>query len=213
MPTGPRPAPPVGTARVAISGNFDTAPWTNVFHLKLTSGWSPAAADLKNVIDAMITAWATRFASQLPNLTTQTDAKAVWIESLGGEIAYEGSYSHVGSGGTGLLNAASAPIINWSINAYYRGGHPRTYLGGLVAAFGANATTLQGSAITSIAAAANGWLADVNALTHGDITGVQLGCVSFARNNAWRVPPVFIPYNNASVRPIFGTQRRRLGGR
>jgi hypothetical protein len=54
---------------------------------------------------------------------------------------------------------------------------------------------------------------DVNALTATHVSAVALGTVSFARHNAWRVPPVFYAYKSAGVRNFIGTQRRRVGGR
>jgi hypothetical protein len=73
-----------------------------------------------------------------------------------------------------------------------------------------NGRLLNGSYQGNLATDAQGFISDVNALTHGTISAVELGTVRFASANAWLSPPVFKPYSTATVRGIVGTQRRRL---
>jgi hypothetical protein len=212
MPPGPRPAPPVGTARVAIHLNRGAGPdELNVFWLNLTSA-SPAQADLDAIVDAVVAAYNTRFTGFITSAATLVAAQASWIDSVGTVLESNRSYSDVMTGGTGIDNLASCYVINWSIRDYYRGGKPRTYLPGVLQSVVVDGRTISATPRSNLAAAAVNFMTDVNALTHGGITACKLGTVAFARHNAWLAPPVFKQYQGASVRSVMGTQRRRLGG-
>jgi hypothetical protein len=101
-------------------------------------------------------------------------------------------------------------VINWAISAYYRGGKPRTYMPGVPQSVVTDGRTLSSAYRSALATDAASFITDVNAITHGGITAVQLGTVSFQVGKNWRTPPIFRPYVGASVRQIMGTQRRRL---
>jgi hypothetical protein len=213
VPSGARPQPPVGTCRVAIGGTNGTLPFVNVFYLKLTDNGTQTAADLKTVVDAMVASYHTRFAANVGSSVTLTNAQAAWILTGGAVVEYSGSYSQAMTGGTEAANGSGAYVLNWTINQYYRGGHPRTYMPGVITADISNLANVSSAKQSALATSGNSFITDVNALTATNITGVALGTVSFARANAWRVPPVFYPYHACSCRQIIGTQRRRLGGR
>lgn len=211
MPSGHRPPPPVGTARVAISGTSEGGQsWTNVFWLNLTAT-THVLADLKAVIDNFEGAYVTKLMAHVNNGWTLTQAKATWLYSSGNEIAYLGSYTAGGGVSGSASNEASCAVIDWSITDFYRGGHPRTYLPGLSDSVIGSGRTLGGTFRTTLATDANGFITSVNALSSGGITAVALGTVRFASGNAWLSPPVFRPYGGAAVRSILGLQRRRLG--
>jgi hypothetical protein len=213
MPSGHRPQPPVGTARVAISGYGDGVnPWVNVFWLSITAT-THVAADLKNIIDTMVGDYQTRFAPSIENAYGITGAKASWLYASNTVLEYQGSYADGGSNTGGVSNDAMCSLINWAITDYYRGGHPRTYLPGTPQSKITNGRTLDATYASTLATAANNFLSDVNALTHGGISAVTLGTVRFASGNAWLSPPVFKPYQSASVRQIVAIQRRRLAAR
>jgi hypothetical protein len=210
MPSGHRPQPPVGTARVAISGHGQAGnPWVNVFWLNLTAT-THTAADLKNIVDSMVAAYATRLMANASNVSYQTGAKATWLYASNQAIEYQGSYSNVGGQTGTALPDSSCVVIDWSIADYYRGGHPRTYLAVVSNSVVGVGRNIGSTFSATLATAANGFISDVNALTHGGISAVGLGTVRFASGNAWLSPPVFRGYLSASVRPILGTQRRRL---
>lgn len=213
MPTGPRPAPPVGTARVAFSGQFDTSPYASVFWLDLTAT-THVIDDLKSIIDSMAAAWHTDMMPYQSSDVTLTDVKASWLYGVATELQYEGVYSYAGGDTTGpIKNVSTCAVLDWKIAAYYRGGHPRTYMPGVPATFIASSRELTDAYRALLATATSTWRNAVNALTHGGISAVALGTVSFQTAHAWRTPPVFRPYVDSAVRQVLGTQRRRLGGR
>lgn len=204
----------MNSCRLAISGTRSGFPWTNVFYLDLSSGGTYASADLQSIVNSVMASYNTNIVPQFASTVVVQDAHAVWITGSGTALEYDDSVNFTGSlSGTDVADNSLACVINWSINQYYRGGHPRTY-------HTSNVTTgmVSGSEITSahqsaLATAYNAWMNAVNALTHGAITTTTLGTVSFARGNNWRTPPVFYAYRGASVRLFIGTQRRRIGGR
>lgn len=211
MPSGHRPQPPVGTARVAISGTNEAGtPWVNVFWLNLTST-THVAADLKSIVDSMVAAYATRFVALMSSNYEQTGVKASWLYAAGNSLEYASSYANVGGIASAEASDAVCAVVNWSITDFYRGGHPRTYLAGLPQSKITNGRTVLVAHATTLATAAGNFITDCNALTHGGISAAALGTVRFASGNAWLSPPVFRGYGGATVRSILGTQRRRYG--
>lgn len=209
MPSGHRPAPPVGTARVAIQGlGASGNEWVNVFWLNLTAT-THVTADLVNVVDTMVGAYHTNLMPQMSSAYQVVSAKASWLYAGGNSLEYLGSYSYVGSGGASYLTDAACAVIDWSITDYYRGGHPRTYMPGVPSGSVNTGRTLGGTYRTNLTSGANAYIAAVNAITHGGISAVALGTVRFASGNAWLSPPVFRAYQSSSVRSVLGNQRRR----
>lgn len=210
MPSGHRPQQPVGTARVAISGRGAGGnTWVNVFWLSLTAT-THVASDLGNIENTMATAFGTRFLPSMASEFSLSLIKTTWLYAAGQAIEVQQTLSGNGTGGTQNSTDSTCALINWSILDFYRGGHPRTYLAGLPENHISNGRLLDSSYASTLATAAQGFLADCNALTHGGISAAALGTVRFASGNAWLSPPVFRAYQGASVNPILATQRRRL---
>lgn len=212
MPSGHRPQPPVGTARVAISGlTPGNNTWVNVFWLNLTAT-THVAADLKSIIDSMVASYASRFSRDFSSQASQTGAKASWLYASNAVLEYTGAYSNPGTGGASNATDAVCALIDWSISDYYRGGHPRTYLPPIMNTGLSGSNFLDATRLSNLTADVTGFLNDVNALTHGGISAVALGTVRFASGNAWLSPPVFKPYLSGAPRSRVGIQRRRRGG-
>jgi hypothetical protein len=135
----------------------------------------------------------------------------VWITPGGGEIVQFNTTARVGTGaGPQLPNLATAAVMNWRVDKYYRGGKPRSYLPGVTSTNTTDYVHLTTSAINTYQSGMANFRTAVNAATSGGITAVALGTVSFISAKEWRSPPVFWPYLGVTVRSILGTQRRRL---
>jgi uncharacterized membrane protein YphA (DoxX/SURF4 family) len=212
-PAGHRPAQPVGTVRLAISGTNNGYPWTNVVYLKFTDDGTQTAADLKTIIDAVMASWNTNIRPDHCTSVITTDAKAVWVTSVGNALEYESSVSYTGGQSSPVPDNACCAVINWAINRYYRGGHPRTYHPSLPTGQVTSGALIAAGFQSTLAAAYTAFMNAVNALTATHVSIVALGTVSYAVGNAWRSTPVFYPYKSVGVRNTMGTQRRRLGGR
>jgi hypothetical protein len=211
MPTGTRPQPPVDSVRVAIKGTYLTHPVVNVFWLGFTVSGARVVNDLASIIDSLVASWGTRFNGIRANEAVDLQAQAVWLTGVGSELTYTKAMTSGGTHGAGIKDAAGCYLINWGIGAYYRGGHPRTYMAAPIDGAMTNGSSIYAPDVATLATAAAGFKSDVDALTHGNITAVSLGTVSFQRAKEWRTPPVFEPYISSSVSPTLATQRRRIG--
>jgi hypothetical protein len=210
MPPGHRPPIPPGIARVAISGSVYGHKWVQVFYLQLT-GSGVTVNDLQSLSDAIEGLYNTNIKAWWPSVVTLTDVSIVYIVSAGVELTFEKNYSLTGtSAASPIDNASGAVVVRWKISAYYRGGHPRSYMPGPTSDYVSNGSDVSGSAQTNIASAWNAVRNGINAITTTNITGVVMGTLSFQTGNAWRVTPVFRPFTSVSINPKLGTQRRRI---
>lgn len=210
MPTGPRPPIPPGVARVAISGKTLTHTWVMVFYLQLT-GSGIIVNDLQSVANQIDTLWNTNIAPKVPTTVTMTNISVVFIPSVGNETRYDGSYSRAGTNGnTQVADASACYVVRWAISAYYRGGHPRTYMPGVSTADVTNGSAIGGASASNIATAWNTIRNALNSFTTTNITGIVMGTLSFQTGNAWRATPLFRPFTSVSVSNLLGSQRRRI---
>jgi hypothetical protein len=213
-----RPAPPVDTVRVAISGTVFTHKWTNVQWLKLTSSGTRTVNDLATILDGVRLAWATRFAPQLgSNLGGTITVEGVWQTGALTILDVVRTGASTPSGASSVADAAACIVVSWKLGLRYRGGKPRTYLPSVPGSNVTNGSDLTGSALTALAAAAVSYMADINALTSTNVTAVQLGTVSFFSNGGsetqpptYRTPPVFEAFTGSGIRTKLGSQRRRI---
>lgn len=202
---------PDNSVRVAIQGTSNGLPWANVFWCQCTVSGTPVQADLDAWLTSLAAAYATRFNSQRGNSVADTAARATYFLSGGLVLESTIALASGGSGGTQLTDNSGSSLISWASGVYWRGGKPRTYLAPPPATFVTLGSQLTGAAKTSLLAAARGFRTDVNALTHGAITGTSLGFVSFFTDKALRATPVFFPFLDAVIHTRLATQRRRLG--
>lgn len=211
MPTGPRPAPPDDTVRLVFHGGTFGKTMISVMWLALTAT-SRSTTDLNTICTSIMNNWKTAVQPAMHNQSGVDSLEAIWKTPGGGEIIGGSGASFTGSITTGALeDAAACYLFNWRINAYYRGGHPRTYLGGIPTIVVTNGSDVDGATASAIQGRLLTFLNAVNALTAGGITACQLGTVSFAHANAWRTPPIFRGYTGVAVSPKIATQRRRIG--
>jgi hypothetical protein len=181
----------------------------NVFWLHLTSS-APAAADLASIVDSVVASYFARFAGFIATGAVVSEAQASWLYASGSVLAVDHTYSDAFASGTAIDNFSSSYVLDWKITDFYRGGKPRSYIPGVVGSACVDGRSITTSARTNLAAAGVNFMNDVNALTHGNISAVQLGTVRFISAKAWLSPPVFRAYTGASVAAKLGSQRRRL---
>lgn len=210
MPSGHRPPVPPGYARVAIQGTFYGHAFTNVFYLQLT-GTGITSTDLNSLAGDIAADWNTDIAPQASTNLTLTEVQITYVPSVGAELIGVWTGSHAGTSAyTDVDSSAACYVVNWAINAYYRGGHPRWYFPGPAANHMTNASTLDGTIRSAIATAFTNLMNATNARTTTNISAVAIGTMSFASGNAWRGTPVFHAFKSCAVRAVIGTQRRRL---
>jgi hypothetical protein len=201
---------PPGYAKLELAGTWLTHQWKNIGYFAV-GGSGISSGDLNTAAGTMNTSWGTRFIANLSDQCSLTSVKLVYVPSVGNEVVGISTVTKTGTRVGGYIdNASSCFLINWNVNKYYRGGHPRWYVPGICTADVTNGSTVGGSMRTAIAVSANGFLNDCNAITTGGITSLVLGTLSFVHAKAWRVPPVHFPFVTASTGATIATQRRRI---
>jgi hypothetical protein len=203
---------PDNSARIAITGTFDSNSWANVFHAQLATSSTISAADLLTWLTAYQAAYKTNIGAIQSTSVTYSQAQAVVYAPGGGEVAAQVAMTGGGTDAGGIVtNSGVCKVISWTSSVYWRGGKPRTYSPSALSADMANDHQLTGGAITSTTTAGTNFRTAVNALTAGTITGTQHGFISFMTGNVPRSPAVFFPITGATCHSRVGTQRRRLG--
>lgn len=212
MPTGPRPRPPDDTIRIALSGSYNGAEFANIFWLLATISGTPTVGDLETLSSAFADAWEDNCFNLQDNGATINEYRSVLLLPGPTELSATGSLDLSGTVSGATLPAQVSAAISWPISAYYRGGHPKTYMAGMPASAVSGVKDLDSTYQSDLASGAAAFVTAANALTTTTIPSVTLGTVSFATGNAWRATPIFRPYGSTPVvHPRIDTQRRRLG--
>lgn len=210
MPEGPRPDPPEGVARVAITGTLWSHPTVNVLYVDLTASGVITIDDLAALALGLSLEVEGEWLPVLTSDWTCQTIDIVFYKVGGGTLRYTLDVGNPGSLTGTIEDAAASYVVDWVISDSYRGGHPRSYLAGVHTAYIDNGSDFGGVNRATFAAAMADFLNAVNALTPGTITDVALGTVSFSTAGAWRDPPIFRPYTSVRVSPKLGSQRRRI---
>lgn len=204
---------PDGTAIVQVSGTFDEAAWTNDFAIKGTAPSGLGIPAVASLASAFLNAYASTFPGQVSSDWAATECRIIW-SLLGVPIEGAGSGSHPGGHAATSTNASQCMVISWHDGTYYRGGKPRTYMTGISDSVALGSTEWTSAATSAMAAAANTFHADVNALTAGGFSEISLGVFHRVTHGSSLVPWEFQPFiaGSATVRQKQGSQRRRLRG-
>lgn len=187
-------------------------PYVNVFHCFLPANSVSS--------DAQLTTWLTAFHNALgvadligqrSNTLHVTQFEAVL--HVGEVLNYRATNTTPLNGGrvSQPLSAAMNAVISWHSSAYWRGGKPRTYLGGMMIENVDTNHSLIDAQKTAIAGQAQTFLNGVSAITTAQVPETQMGFIHWQSKDQWLIPPTFYKFTGASVHDRLGTQRRRLG--
>jgi hypothetical protein len=207
--TEPSPhRPPAGIVRLKISGTFETTSWMNGFWL-LTTG-TPAPGDLSDLATDCYGAYQTTLLTQMDEDSIQRRSDVEYFTS-GGSIKASSLANHAGSVSGDNLPSSAAVVLSWVIESTYRGGKPRTYLGGQRHNDVDSNHTWSDAHVAACTTQAVAFLDAINSLAPGDITSVTLGTVHFFSGGLALDPPTFDPFLGAGAQKRICSQRRRLG--
>jgi hypothetical protein len=112
--------------------------------------------------------------------------------------------------GTGAQTMA-AVVASWRDGQAYRGGKPRTYLGGIPESARSTTYTWNDTYLNALSGGLADFLNTVNALAPSPITGLKLGCLHRWRAGVALSPPVFAGFTGVRTQKRVCTQRLRLG--
>lgn len=210
--------PVVGVARVVLSAALAGVPCINVFHVQHqpVSAWSQPTIDQLAI--KLRGFWVTRWLTGVM-LSTAYVLGDVTATDLSSDLGVVGSASgsNAGNGGNAYTPANVALCASWRISRHYRGGHPRTYIGGLVPTNVLNPNSWTATAVSSAQTSMLGFLNDVNTSDYAGVSG-RLVCVhrykgkdpATGEPNVLR-PPLVDLITDVSVDTRIDSQRRRLG--
>jgi hypothetical protein len=214
----PVPQPPGGTLQVAISGDFDGAPWTNIFHAAVDGYEAAVEADVIGLVHQFYNSYIGAITPEQSSELTALRADGILWQDDGTELL--GSYSNPVAGGDGgvVLDASVAVVISWRVAAHWKGGHPRTYIPGIVQDRLDTTRQFSTATVTAFQAAANAFVASVVSLTQGPLSITSLAVLRrFGNGGSETVPktyldpPELVPIVSGIARGHIGSQRRRLG--
>ena len=211
MPPGTRPPTPPDIVRVSIDGDIAGQPFTNVYHCQ-TDNDITSSAGVDDFIDAFLSALSgSSLIGGLSNVTHVTGIQGVVQLDEDSAVEAQSSASITGGNGSPYLPASMCAVLSWLSSAYWRGGKPRTYLGGLSSSSADTNHSLLDSFKTSLQSLAEDFLDGVNAITTPAVDQTKMGFVSYATGKVWRTTPVFFEYSGVRIHDRLGSQRRRLG--
>lgn len=202
--------PPSGVCRVSFSGTYEASHWANVFHVYCPT-MDPTS--LTQCVD-LLTAIENVFVTDLFYALCASDFAATYAQLDASDGAGITSVNDVPTGMAGSADGSHAPggtamVVSWLGGWHYRGGKPRTYVGGLISEYIVEPTQFDGGPVGDMQSAANDVITSIAALsgTYGAVVimGALLG-------NSPTSAGTFAPYTGALVRNQIGSQRRRNKG-
>ena len=195
--------------RVALSGILGDSAWANVLHWAYAGG-ALDFGDAATVASDIASYWHARMH---PDLSSDQLLQSVKVEDLTSSTSAVGEWlgSYAGAGAASDVPASTAFVLSHKINRRYRGGHPRTYVNGVVSADFFNVNQYKAANIAL-------WLADWN-LFRGDVAALALSTgspftfvnVSYRSGGVVRAVPVVDTVIDTAVQDRICSQRRRLG--
>lgn len=204
---------PDESIRVAASGTFGASKWANVFWLTSTHTTAIDSTTMNTLCGDIHDLIGGNYVQQMHVDSVLQDVKATYFPT-GSPLVVAGEHTGSVPGGVTEGDPASASIaacISWQSGVYWRGGKPRTYVGGLPLSALQDETQLNGTFITTLLTNADNFISGMNALASGNFNSITFGLVSFLTGGTARVPPVFFPITGDAVHSRIDTQRRRLG--
>jgi hypothetical protein len=187
-------------------------------HVQVTPGADVVQTHATELALGMHNAYVNSFA---PSLGLQWQILETAVTLYGSnELVFEAIESSPTAGqDSGLSTPANcALVVSWKSSAHYRGGHPRTYLCGIVQDRLADSRSWTAQTIADFDAAGTYFRNYVNAIGLAGSHGVTFGFLnvyqpkgSTVKPPLYRDPPVFHAITGHAVHPRADSQRRRLG--
>lgn len=208
-----KPPPLNGWMRFTYGYEYGPSTGLNVYWLAWdeTEAESVDISDLDTLGAALDDIWLTRFSPILSEQLEMTEVRIV-LYRASGEIAASYVFASGGAESGGAASAQVSIVANWIVNAYYRGGHPKSFLFGIPTAWLADERTVAGADAVSIATHLNNFRTDLEALTTTHLTTSPSMIVpSFRSGKTWRDTALQRHVVGVNVQERICTQRRRLG--
>lgn len=190
-------------------------PAVNLLHF-LWSGSAPSATDCSAIAAGVAAQWQSYI---LPLLSTNLILEDCVVTDLSSSTSATGA-SHIGvagADGNPVLDAAASIVLSHKIARRYRGGHPRTYLPGIVQTALSDVRTIGASLVTTLDAAFANFLSHFVGTGFGATSIGAFVAVSYVDKTVnpvapfRRVSPLVENVVSTGTQKRLCTQRRRLG--
>jgi hypothetical protein len=198
-----------GVAKIVVKHTLAGVNMYNVLHADGGAGTGWTSTELNSLAAAVRSAWVTNVIPLMGNAVSLQDVTCIDLASETGPSGVATGTTS-GTGGASICPANVAVCWSWAISRRYRGGHPRTYIGGIPQAQVSTANTMVTGYRTSHATAAAAIRTAVNAVTTSAGTA-KLAAVHYYRAGSILPTPLVSQINGVSVDDRFDSQRRRLG--
>lgn len=199
---------------VTVAGTYGAdTPVANTFWVRNGAGTAPSQSEFDAFLTHFVNQYEQYFAPQLSNQMAWTNVDGLYYVPGGISVAGQRTTAATGGKAGAHLPANCAICVGWTVQAHYKGGHPRTYLPGPAGDQVQGGRRFLQAYCDAVKVAANNFLGGVNGYAGTTINNVHLGVVSFVLRKEWRSPPVFRDFNpnGAHVDARIDSQRRRLG--
>lgn len=198
-----------GVAKIIVKQTLASQNMFNIFHADGGAGTGWSATELNALAAAVRSSWVTNVLPLQSNTVILNEVTAI---DLASDIGASGiaTGTNAGTNVSFAQPANSAVCWSWQIARRYRGGHPRTYIGGLCANQVSNPSSITSAAQTSHAAAAAALRTAVNGVTTSAGTA-KLAVVHYYRAKVLLETPLVSQISGVSVDTRIDSQRRRLG--
>jgi hypothetical protein len=212
-PSPPRPPIPPLFTKVTVKGTSVDTEWANIFYLSTPDAADASVAQAIALAGQIFDIWADHIMPILSDDCHLTEVALVVVPAADMEIVASFTGDVAGGVSSAPLPASCAAVISWKISAYYRGGHPRSYIAGLPESAMVPATStreLTTAFTTALLAAAGVVLTQINDLVL-NTANAEMGTLSYVAKGVYRAIPIFRQYLDMLVDQRLDSQRRRLG--
>lgn len=198
-----------GVVKSVVNCRLVGANINNIVYWNNGVGTPWTQAQITAVTNQMSNSMTARFTGNLSNQVTMVGVKSVDLTNATGVVAA------AANGGTGTKFGTPAPssaalVISWPLALHYRGGRPRTYVGGLASGDQSTANTWNPVVVTAWINAWNGLVADV--ISAAGVPAALTHCsVAYRRNNVRLAVPIVTGLGVGVSDGGIDSQRRRLG--
>jgi hypothetical protein len=208
-----RPNPPQHVAHLVVHGTAAGVNWANVFWVRNANQTTPTQNDFQAFVADVATTYTSLFGPHIPIGVTIDGGTGLYWGATEIDLGVEAPIAFSGAAGNEGMPNNTATCISWKVQAHYKGGHPRTYLPPTDIGNRLDGRLYKPQYVDDVQGKANDFLRLVNRLSHGELSDIHLGTVSFVLRKAWRTPPIFRDYveEAASVDQRIDSMRRRLG--
>ena len=200
-----------GICRIAVQYASASQSLLNIFHVGSPSNASSwISGDIDEACHMIYNAYAAFITSNMSSNITGFVCSGQDLTSVTG---VQGTFSGVVSGSAGGSNIplSACGVISWKASRHYRGGHPRTYVGGLTVDALANNREITSTYGTNLQALGNAILSNLAGGTYSRSPAPGLVAVHRTLDKLTLATPLVDTITACTVGPRVDSQRRRLG--